>query len=78
VNVGVQRGNTTDLRLDQGVIRELHWHTEAEWAYVLAGKVRVTALDLEGRLVGSSRIVVCRVHPPSYTQMFRLMMYIPY
>lgn len=36
------------MRLDQGVIRELHWHTEAEWAYVLAGKVRVTALDLEG------------------------------
>ncbi|KAJ5801761.1 uncharacterized protein N7518_003829 [Penicillium psychrosexuale] len=37
-----------NMRLDQGVIRELHWHTEAEWAYVLAGKVRVTALDLEG------------------------------
>lgn len=36
------------MRLDQGVIRELHWHTEAEWAYVLAGKVRVTALDTEG------------------------------
>ncbi|CAG8106599.1 unnamed protein product [Penicillium olsonii] len=37
-----------NMRLDQGVIRELHWHTEAEWAYVLAGKVRVTALDTEG------------------------------
>ena len=36
------------MRLDKGVIRELHWHTEAEWAYVLAGKVRVTALDTEG------------------------------
>ncbi|KAJ5566622.1 hypothetical protein N7535_008260 [Penicillium sp. DV-2018c] len=37
-----------NMRLDSGVIRELHWHTEAEWAYVLAGKVRVTALDTEG------------------------------
>lgn len=36
------------MRLDEGVIRELHWHREAEWAYVLAGRVRVTGLDLEG------------------------------
>jgi len=26
----------------------LHWHTTAEWAYVLEGKVRITALDTEG------------------------------
>jgi oxalate decarboxylase family bicupin protein len=37
-----------NMRLDEGVIRELHWHTEAEWAYVLAGQVRVTALDPDG------------------------------
>lgn len=24
---------------EQGVIRELHWHKEAEWAYVLEGTV---------------------------------------
>jgi oxalate decarboxylase family bicupin protein len=36
------------MRLDEGVIRELHWHKEAEWAYVLSGNVRVTALDVEG------------------------------
>lgn len=36
------------MRLDSGVIRELHWHKEAEWAYVLEGSVRVTALDYEG------------------------------
>jgi hypothetical protein len=36
------------MRLDEGVIRELHWHKEAEWAYVLDGEVRVTALDYEG------------------------------
>ncbi|KAM0328741.1 hypothetical protein ACHAQA_005154 [Verticillium albo-atrum] len=37
-----------NMRLDHGAIRELHWHKEAEWAYVLEGKVRVTALDYEG------------------------------
>jgi len=37
-----------NMRLDKGVIRELHWHKEAEWAYVLDGEVRVTALDYEG------------------------------
>ena len=37
-----------NMRLDEGVIRELHWHKEAEWAYVLEGSVRVTALDYEG------------------------------
>ncbi|KAH6691399.1 oxalate decarboxylase [Plectosphaerella plurivora] len=37
-----------NMRLDKGVIRELHWHKEAEWAYVLEGKVRVTAIDYEG------------------------------
>lgn len=37
-----------NMRLDKGVIRELHWHKEAEWGYVLEGNVRVTALDYEG------------------------------
>ncbi|KAJ5475382.1 Oxalate decarboxylase OxdC [Penicillium diatomitis] len=37
-----------NMRLDEGVIRELHWHTEAEWAYILAGRVRVTGLDPDG------------------------------
>jgi oxalate decarboxylase family bicupin protein len=36
------------MRLDEGVIRELHWHKEAEWAYVLEGEVRITAIDYEG------------------------------
>ena len=39
---------SVNMRLGEGVIRELHWHKEAEWAYVLDGKVRVTALDYEG------------------------------
>ncbi|KAI1611874.1 oxalate decarboxylase [Exophiala viscosa] len=37
-----------NMRLDEGAIRELHWHKEGEWAYILEGKVRVTALDREG------------------------------
>lgn len=37
-----------NMRLDVGVIRELHWHQQAEWAYVLKGNVRVTALDIDG------------------------------
>jgi oxalate decarboxylase/phosphoglucose isomerase-like protein (cupin superfamily) len=36
------------MRLDEGAIRELHWHKEGEWAYILEGKVPVTALDREG------------------------------
>jgi oxalate decarboxylase family bicupin protein len=36
------------MRLGPGVIRELHWHKEAEWAYVLSGSVRVTTIDVEG------------------------------
>ncbi|POR38125.1 Oxalate decarboxylase family bicupin [Tolypocladium paradoxum] len=39
---------SVNIRLDSGVIRELHWHKEAEWSYVLDGEVRVTALDYEG------------------------------
>ncbi|KAF2119117.1 oxalate decarboxylase oxdD [Lophiotrema nucula] len=37
-----------NMRLDEGVIRELHWHLQAEWAYVLEGSVRITAFDTEG------------------------------
>jgi oxalate decarboxylase len=39
-----------DMRLTPGGIRELHWHKEAEWAYVIAGSCRVSILDEEGRL----------------------------
>ncbi|KAF2672169.1 oxalate decarboxylase [Microthyrium microscopicum] len=37
-----------NMRLGPGVIRELHWHKEAEWAYVLSGSVRITTIDVEG------------------------------
>jgi oxalate decarboxylase len=38
-----------NMRLKPGGVRELHWHKEAEWAYMLAGRARITAVDQEGR-----------------------------
>jgi oxalate decarboxylase len=38
-----------NMRLKPGGIRELHWHKEAEWAYMLAGRARITAVDGDGR-----------------------------
>jgi oxalate decarboxylase len=38
-----------NMRLKPGAIRELHWHKEAEWAYMLAGHARITAIDPDGR-----------------------------
>lgn len=38
-----------NMRLKPGGIRELHWHKEAEWSYMIAGSARITAVDEEGR-----------------------------
>jgi len=37
-----------NMRLKPGGIRELHWHKEAEWAFMLAGRARITAIDPAG------------------------------
>jgi oxalate decarboxylase len=37
------------MRLNAGSIRELHWHKQAEWAYMLYGSARITAIDAQGR-----------------------------
>lgn len=39
-----------NMRLKPGGIRELHWHKESEWSYMIAGGARVSVLDEEGRL----------------------------
>jgi oxalate decarboxylase len=39
-----------NMRLKPGAIRELHWHKEAEWAYMLAGSARISIVDPDGRL----------------------------
>jgi len=38
-----------DMRLTPGGIRELHWHKQSEWAYMLDGRARLTAVDQDGR-----------------------------
>jgi oxalate decarboxylase len=37
------------MRLNAGGVRELHWHKQAEWAYMLYGTARITAVDAQGR-----------------------------
>jgi oxalate decarboxylase len=38
-----------NMRLNAGGVRELHWHKAAEWAYMLYGSARITAVDAGGR-----------------------------
>ena len=38
-----------NMRLNAGAVRELHWHKQAEWSYMLYGSARITAIDAEGR-----------------------------
>src|SRR5258706_7195531 len=38
-----------NMRLKPGGIREMHWHKEAEWGYMIAGRARITAIDPQGR-----------------------------
>jgi oxalate decarboxylase len=38
-----------NMRLKSGGIREMHWHKQAEWVFMLAGSARITAVDQEGR-----------------------------
>jgi oxalate decarboxylase len=38
-----------NMRLTAGGVRELHWHTAAEWAYMLKGRARITAIDQDSR-----------------------------
>lgn len=37
-----------NMRLNAGGVRELHWHKAAEWAYMLNGTARITAVDAQG------------------------------
>jgi oxalate decarboxylase len=34
-----------NMRLNAGAYRELHWHKEAEWAFMLSGSARIAAID---------------------------------
>jgi oxalate decarboxylase len=38
-----------EMRLTAGGVRELHWHVSAEWAIMLYGSARITAVDAQGK-----------------------------
>ncbi|KQX68317.1 MULTISPECIES: oxalate decarboxylase family bicupin [unclassified Paenibacillus] len=38
-----------NMSLTPGGVRELHWHQQAEWAYMIVGRARITSIDSEGR-----------------------------
>ncbi|MGZ7442147.1 oxalate decarboxylase family bicupin [Paenibacillus sp. TH7-28] len=38
-----------NMRLTPGGVRELHWHQQAEWSFMIDGKARITAVDQDGR-----------------------------
>jgi oxalate decarboxylase len=38
-----------EMRLTAGGVRELHWHVSSEWAYMLYGNARITAVDVGGK-----------------------------
>lgn len=38
-----------NMRLNAGAVREMHWHAESEWSYMLKGHARITAIDQKGR-----------------------------
>lgn len=38
-----------NMSLTPGGVRELHWHQQSEWAYMIWGTARITAVDQKGR-----------------------------
>jgi oxalate decarboxylase len=38
-----------NMRLTAGGVRELHWHIAGEWAIMLYGAARITAIDADGK-----------------------------
>lgn len=38
-----------NMRLTPGGVRELHWHQQAEWSFMIMGRARITAVDQDGR-----------------------------
>lgn len=38
-----------NMSLTPGGVRELHWHQQAEWSYMILGRARITSIDSEGR-----------------------------
>ncbi|KAH8118035.1 RmlC-like cupin domain-containing protein, partial [Phellopilus nigrolimitatus] len=41
---------SVNMRLEAGAVRELHWHSTAEWAIVLKGSTVVTSVNTDGQV----------------------------
>ncbi|GEM_PF-1253377 len=39
-----------NMRLNSNCLREMHWHKQAEWAYMLTGLARINAIDASGNV----------------------------
>lgn len=39
-----------NMRLNENCYREMHWHKEGEWAYMLYGSARINAIDANGNV----------------------------
>jgi oxalate decarboxylase family bicupin protein len=39
-----------NMRLEAGAIREMHWHNDGEWAYVIAGDLRISTVTPAGQV----------------------------
>ncbi len=42
------------MRPARGGVREMRWHKQAKWSYMLAGSARITAVDEAGRTFADS------------------------
>ncbi|MBB6674659.1 oxalate decarboxylase family bicupin [Cohnella nanjingensis] len=38
-----------NMSLRPGGVREMHWHQQAEWSYMIGGRARITSVDANGR-----------------------------
>ena len=38
-----------NIRLNEGGVRERHWHEQAECVYMFYGRARITVIDAQGR-----------------------------
>ena len=62
-----------DMRLTAGGVRELHWHTAAEWAIMLYGNARITGLDAKVRASSPmSPRVTSGISPQAFRTPFRV------
>jgi oxalate decarboxylase len=53
-----------NMRLSAGGVRELHWHTADEWAIMLYGTARITAIDRDGKsFVADVKQTTCGTSP---------------